>query len=134
MAEEETRESAEKAFQAYGRPLKTVTSFKYLGRVLTAADDGYPEVVGNLQKARESWTRLTRILGRKGASPRVPGMFSRQSAGGDFIWVGDVGSDPPHGTAPGKLLAQGRQVDNGEATKTTRGGGVWEYPPLETTM
>ena len=39
MAEEEMRESVERAFQAYGIPLDTVTSFKYLGRVLTAAND-----------------------------------------------------------------------------------------------
>ena len=39
MAEEEMRESEERAFQAYRRLLKTVTSFKYLGRVLTAAEN-----------------------------------------------------------------------------------------------
>ena len=52
-----------------------VTSFKYLGQILTAADEDWMAVVGNLQKARKSWTRLTRILGRQGASPRVLGVF-----------------------------------------------------------
>ena len=52
LAEEEIRESA---FQAYGRPLVTVTSFKYSRRVLAAADDEWPVLVGNLQKARKSW-------------------------------------------------------------------------------
>ena len=77
MAEEEMRESAERAFQAYGRPLETVTYFKYLGWVLAAADDDWPAVVGNLWKARKSWARLMSIMGRKGAIPGVSGMFSR---------------------------------------------------------
>ena len=75
MAEEEIRESTERAFRAYGLSLQSVTSFKYMGWVLTASDDDWPEVVGNLKKARNSWSRLTRILGREGANPRVSGVF-----------------------------------------------------------
>ena len=75
MAEEEIRESADRDLPAYGRPLVTVTSFKYLGWVLTAADDNWPEVVENLCKARKIWARLARILGWEGASPRVSGIF-----------------------------------------------------------
>ena len=61
---EERRESAERAFQAYGRPLDTAVLFKYLGQVLMAGDYNLPAVVGNLKKARKSWTRLMRILDR----------------------------------------------------------------------
>ena len=64
MAEEEMRESAERAFKVYGRPLEMVNSFKYLGRVLTAADDNWPEVVGNPKKAQKSWAWLKKILGQ----------------------------------------------------------------------
>ena len=39
MAEAELRDSTERAFEAYGKPLETVTTFKYLGRVMTAGDD-----------------------------------------------------------------------------------------------
>ena len=42
MVEEEMQESAERAFQAYGRSLAMVTVFKYLGRFLTAVDDDCP--------------------------------------------------------------------------------------------
>ena len=56
------QESAERAFQGYRRQLEMVTSFKYLGRVLTEEDDDWPEVVGNLKKAWNSWDRLTRIM------------------------------------------------------------------------
>ena len=54
MAEVELRDSTERAFEAYGKPIETVTKFKYLGRVMTAGDDDWPEVAGNLVKARKS--------------------------------------------------------------------------------
>ena len=38
----------ELAITAYGTPLAMVTSFKYLVRVLLAADVDWPEVVSNL--------------------------------------------------------------------------------------
>ena len=44
MAEAELRESTERAFEAYGKPLETVTTFKYLGRVMTARNDEWPAV------------------------------------------------------------------------------------------
>ena len=37
--EEKLRKSAERAFQYYRRMLETVTSFKYLGWILTVADN-----------------------------------------------------------------------------------------------
>ena len=54
MAEEELQESEDRSFQAYSRSLEMVTSFKYLGRVLTAEEDYWPEVVGNFRKACKS--------------------------------------------------------------------------------
>ena len=63
------------AFEVYGRQLNTVPSFKYLGRTLTAQDDDWPAVAGNLGKARKSWGRLKRILSREGAYKRVSGNF-----------------------------------------------------------
>ena len=64
LAEAETRESAERAFEAYGEPIKNVTEFKYMGRVFTAGNNDWPAVVGNLGKARRSWGRLYWVLGR----------------------------------------------------------------------
>ena len=69
------QDSAERAFQAYGILLETVTSFKYLGRVLIVADDNWPVVVGNLKKPWKRWAWMTRILVREGANPRVLGVF-----------------------------------------------------------
>ena len=42
---------------------------------MTAGDDDWPAVVGNLAKARKSWKRLQRILRREGATPRILGSF-----------------------------------------------------------
>ena len=52
-------------------PIESVTEFKYLGRIMTAIDNDWPAVVGNLWKARRSWGRLSRELGREGAEPKV---------------------------------------------------------------
>ena len=71
LAEVETRESKERAFEAYREPIKNVSAFTYLGRVLMAGDDDWPEVVTKLEKARRSWGRLSRLLGREGADPKV---------------------------------------------------------------
>ena len=67
LAETEIRESVEMAFEVYGKQLKTVPSFKYLGRILTAGDKDCPVVAGNLGKARKSCGQVQRILIREGA-------------------------------------------------------------------
>ena len=64
-----------KAFQAYGIPLNLVTFFNCLGRIMTALDDDWLAVVGNMWKLRKSRAQLSRILGREGANPRMSGIF-----------------------------------------------------------
>ena len=55
--------------------MKAVAEFQYLGRVLTATDDDWPAVAGNIRKARVSWGRLARVLGQEGADPKVSRSF-----------------------------------------------------------
>ena len=55
ITEAETRMSSERAFEAYGEPIKNVSAFQYLGRVLTSGDNDWLAVVGNLGKAQKSW-------------------------------------------------------------------------------
>ena len=71
LAAEEANEFTSTAFSAYGLTLEMVTSFKYLGIVLSAADNEWPSVVKNLAKARMVWRRMSRIIVREGARPRV---------------------------------------------------------------
>ena len=75
LSEADLMESTEMSFKDYGAPLKNVTAFKYLGWVMTTGDDDWHAVVGNLQRVRKSWGRLSRILIRKGADPNVSGHF-----------------------------------------------------------
>ena len=63
------RESLERAFQDYVEPLENLTAFRYIVRVMKAGDDVWPAVVGNLQKARNIWERLSQILSQEGANP-----------------------------------------------------------------
>ena len=52
-----------------------MTVFNYLVQVLTEVDYDWLSVVGNLVKVRNSWGRLSRILSREGADPKVLGHF-----------------------------------------------------------
>ena len=75
LAEAEIRESTEMAFEVYRKQIESVPRFTYLGRVMTAGDDDWPAVAGNLAKARKSWGRLQGILRREGATSRISGSF-----------------------------------------------------------
>ena len=75
LAEAEVRESTEMTFEVYGEQLQTGPSFKYLGRILTEGDDGWPAVAGKLGKSRKIWGRMQRILSREGATKRMSGNF-----------------------------------------------------------
>ena len=75
MAKAELRDSTERAFEAYGKPLETVSAFKYLGWVMTTVDNAWPAVAGNLVTAQRSWGRMSRVISREGADNRVLGNF-----------------------------------------------------------
>ena len=68
-------EKTEWAFHVYGKPMEAVSEFRYLWRLLTATDDDWPAVAGNIRKAQVSWGRLARVLGREGADPKVSWSF-----------------------------------------------------------
>ena len=73
LAEEEARAGTDMEFIAYEVLLAPFTHFKYLGQVLAAEDDDWPEVVRNLWRARLQWARLTRILSREGVEAHTSG-------------------------------------------------------------
>ena len=90
LADTETRENSERDFEAYGAPIESVLEFKYLGRILTAKDDDWPAVVGNLWKARRSWGRLARVLSREGADPKVSRSFYIAVTQAVFLFVSET--------------------------------------------
>ena len=64
LVEEEARAGKVAKFRAYDKQLEIVSAFKYLGRLLTATNDDWMDVIANLWKARKSWYCLDWILGR----------------------------------------------------------------------
>ena len=134
MAEEEILESEERALKAYRRLLETVTSFKYLGRVLMAGDGDWPAAMGNLKKARKSWAQLTRILVREGSNPRVYGMLFKEvvqavSIFGLETWVLTPHMEQALGSFQYRVA---RQITGAQMRRWDEGG--WNYPPLATAM
>ena len=67
--------TSKKAFHAYGNKMRVVMELRYLGRLMTNTDDNWSAVAGNLRKARVTWGRLVRILGRVGVDPKVSRHF-----------------------------------------------------------
>ena len=128
------QESAERDFQDYGRTLETVTSFKYMGRVLTEVDDDWPVVVENLNKSRKSWALLTRILVWEGANPRVSGTFFRALVHAVLIFWSEMWvRNPRMGRALGMFQNGVAMRITGINTGKLEEGG-WEYPPLMAAM
>ena len=74
QAKEQARAS-EFIFTISGNPIKSTREFKYLGRILNEKDSDQPAIMYNLQRAREKWSRIGRILSKKGASPKAMGTF-----------------------------------------------------------
>ena len=122
------------AFEVYRKQLKTVPSFKYLGRILTAGDDDWPAVAGNLGKARKIWGRLKRILSSEGADKRVLGNFFNAVVQQVLLFGADMWVVTPrmeralssflHGVS---RRITGRHPQRGR-------DGKWFYPPLEGAM
>ena len=65
----------ERAFRAYVQPLSIVMSFNYLGRILMSLENEWPELVGNLGKARKKWECMLRILEREREYAWTSGTF-----------------------------------------------------------
>ena len=96
MEAEEAREATTRKFSAYGTPLEMVTSFKYLGRVLSAADDDWTTVALNLVKVRTVWWRMPRILSREGARLRVSRFFFNYVIQSGLLFNADYWVVIPH--------------------------------------
>ena len=51
-----------------------VTSFKYLGRMISVMDDKWPAVARNPVREKTVLSRILCILSKEGAKPRVSGL------------------------------------------------------------
>ena len=93
-----------------------VTSLKYLGQVILAADDDWPAVVQNLSWSRKVWIRMSRILSREGAAPRVYSFFLKAVVQAVLLFIAETWVvTPPHGQGPGGVSDPGCKADDGKA-------------------
>ena len=112
------------------RTAETLTSFKYLGRILTTGEANWLAVERNLRKASKRWTQMTRILGWERSDLRMSGLFFKAVVQavllfGSEMWVLTPRMERALGSFHNKIagLITGRQP-------IQRGEGRWEYPPL----
>ena len=97
---------------------------------MTAGDDDWLAVVGNLGKARKSWERLSWILIREGADPKVSGKFCKAVAQavllfGEETWVLTQRMEKDLNRFQSRVAMRftGKQPQQ----RTDR---RWDYPPL----
>ena len=100
-----------------------VTSFKYLGRVISAADDDWPAVVQNLSWARKVWIRMSRILSREGAAPRVYSFFLKAVVQAVLLFIAETWVVTPRtGKALGVFQTQVARRMTGKLPRRTPDG------------
>ena len=84
-----------------------VTSFKYLRRVISATDNDWPAVVSNLARAKTVWRRMSRIISREVATPRVSVFFFKAMIQAVLLFGSETWVVTPHmGTALGGFQTQ----------------------------
>ena len=129
--EADLRDRTERAFEAYGKRLDTVSTFKYLGRAMTEGYDDWPELAGNLVKARKRWGRLLRILSREGAEKRVSGNFFKAVVQAVLLLGAETWVLTP------RIYRALESFQHGATRRITgrqprrRGDGQWTYPPMK---
>ena len=131
---EDMRASTAMAFHAYSRPMTSITSFKYLGRIMTTSDDDWPAVVGNPSKARKIWLWLSIILGRYGVKPRVLVITFKVVVQAVFIFGSETWVMIPHmGCTLGRFQHMVvRWIAGGQPWRILE--RIWEYHQLEMVM
>jgi len=132
------REAAEAARRAQGQTftacdvqLETVTSFRYLGRIITSTDDDWPALYRNLTKARKRWGMVSRVLVRDGASPRAMAMFYKAVVQSVLLYGSEtwVLTDRMLKTLTGFHHRAARRITGMVAYRAP--GGEWVYPPID---
>ena len=93
-------------------------------------EDDWLAVVGNLEKVRKSWGRLSQILIREGADPKVSGNFYKAVAQavllfGEETWVLTPRMERALDSFQHRVA---RRITGKQARRRT--DGSWEYPPL----
>ena len=93
-----------------------VPSFKYLSRLLSAADDDWPALIQKMTKARAVWRIMSRILSREGEKFWVSVFFFKAVFQLVLLFVKDMWLvTPPHGMDHWGFPIPDGEVTGGEA-------------------
>ena len=97
-----------------------VTSFIYLGQVISVTDDDWKEVVRNLAQEKTVWRRISWILSREGATPRVSDFFLKAVIQAVLLFGAETLVVTPHmGTALGGFQTQVERRLTGQLPRRT---------------
>ena len=100
-----------RVFSAYGLHLDMVPSFKYMGRVILTVEYEWPAVIQKLAKERMVWRRMSSILSREGARPRLSSFFFKAVIQSVFIFGAETWVvTHPHRMVPGGFPIPGGMV------------------------
>ena len=101
---------------------------------MTAGDDNWPAVAGTLKKARKSWGRLRRILGREGAKARISVAFFKGVVQQVLLFGAETWVVTPRmeRALSGFLHGAARRLTGSQARRGRN--GAWHYPSLEGAM
>ncbi len=132
---ETARTAREVTFTIYGQELRSVETFKYLGRPMSCTDNDAAAVFRNISLARKKWAMCRRILARDDATPQISGMFYKAIVQTVLLFSSETWVVTP------TLLQQlesfhhaaVRQIAGKRATLDVR-TGVWKWPPLDGAM
>ena len=115
-------------------PLLPCRLLKYLGRVLAAEDDNWPVVVHNLQRARQKWAQLSRVLIREGADDRTSGQINLAVVQSVLIYGSETWVLKPRmqRVLGGFHHRVARRMTGQQPRKVQDGG--WVYSPLKDAM
>ena len=88
--------------------LLSVSRFTYLGRVMTAGDNDWPAVAGNLKKARKSWGEAKQDIGERGSDGAdIRGILQKRCTTSPIIRGRDMGSNPKDGEGAKRIPTRG---------------------------
>ena len=93
-------------------------------------NDDWPTLVGNLGKARRSWGRLSRVLGREGSDPKESRAFYTAVTQAVLLFGAETWILTPRmEKALDSFQSRVARKITGRQLRRSKDGS-WEYPPL----
>ena len=119
--------AVEHVFTAYGKPLRRVTQFKYLGRILATDDADSAAIRRNISRARGVWGRIATIIAKEGVPPIIAGMFYQAVVASVLLFGSETWVAAPHDlrACEGFHVEACRRLTGMRPRKQ---GDTWVYP------